>query len=198
MERPEVAKRVDYIKSRLAEDDEPFLSVRSDGRVVLAEGESIDRLSGQQMFESVGRTLDVFDLTAPLDVSELKNKSWESQLATQKPLELSGQQAFVVLTAALNVFEVSAPCDVAEFRSSPKLWGPNLVNPSEMTAISPWIMGGDPCINKTRIPTVGLFTLHHDRGLTEDAIANLYEIEREAVSDALVLERRLHGVKAAA
>jgi uncharacterized protein (DUF433 family) len=105
--------------------------------------------------------------------------------------EWSGQRVFAEVASCLDVFDLRAPLDMAEFRKS-KLWGPNLVKPSDWTAMSPWIMAGDPCIDKTRIPTIGLYALRQERGLDEEGIAALYSIERDAVSDALVLEERLH------
>lgn len=147
MDRVEVSTRVARFKALLAEDQSAFSTIRSDGRTVLTDDALTDEWSGQQVFAHVVSYLDIFDLKAPLDMSE--------------------------------------------FRES-RLWGPNLVKPSDWTAMSPWIMAGDPCIDKTRIPTIGLYALSHERGLDDEGIAALYSIEREAVSDALVLEERLH------
>jgi uncharacterized protein (DUF433 family) len=106
--------------------------------------------------------------------------------------ETSGQQAFAQVVKYLDAFNLNAPLDVNEFRKGSTLWGPNLVRPSARTAMSPWIMGGDPCIEQTRIPTIGVYELSRERGLDEGAIADLYSIEPGAVSDALSLENRLH------
>ncbi|MDQ3913907.1 MAG: DUF433 domain-containing protein [Actinomycetota bacterium] len=106
--------------------------------------------------------------------------------------EWTGQQAFAQVVGYLDVFDLRAPLDVAEFRGKSALWGPNLVKPSEWTAMSPWIMAGDPCIDKTRITTISLYALRHERGLDDQAIAKFYDIEKAAASDALILEERLH------
>jgi uncharacterized protein (DUF433 family) len=103
----------------------------------------------------------------------------------------TGQQVFDEVARYLDVFDLKAPLDVNEFKDS-RLWGPNLVKPSKWTSMSPWIMGGDPCIDKTRIPTIGLYALRRERGLTNGAIADFYGVDEMVVSDALVLEERLH------
>lgn len=106
--------------------------------------------------------------------------------------DLTGQQAFAQVACYLDVFDLRAPVDVEEFRGKSALWGPNLVKPSQWTAMSPWIMAGDPCIDKTRITTISLYTLRHERGLDDGAIAKFYDVEESAASDALSLEERLH------
>ena len=148
MDRPEVSRRVSIIKKRLELESDAFLFVRSDGMTLLEGDQLIDELSGQQVFSEVVGHLDVFDLTAPVDV--------------------------------------------AEFRSHSRLWGPNLVKPSDRTAMSPWVMGGDPCIDQTRIPSLGVFVLNRQRGLDVEGIARLYRLEPAAIEDALLLENRLH------
>ena len=75
-----------------------------------------------------------------------------------------------------------------------RLWGPDLVTPSERTYISPWVLGGDPCIDHTRIPTASVFSLRVDRGLESGDVVELYPDLSEAdVEDAFSLERQLRG-----
>lgn len=106
--------------------------------------------------------------------------------------DLSGQQVLAGMTFFLDAFDLSAPVDSKEFKHVTRLWGPNLVKPSARTSISPWIMGGDPCLAATRIPTVGIYSLAKSRGLGADRIAGLYEVDQEAIEDAIGLEERLH------
>jgi uncharacterized protein (DUF433 family) len=76
------------------------------------------------------------------------------------------------------------------------LWAPDLVKPSRLTAISPWVLAGDPCIQRTRIPTSAIFALREERGLDAISIKRLYpDLTVEAVQDAEQLERRLRGIE---
>lgn len=87
---------------------------------------------------------------------------------------------------------------VEEFGSE-RLWGPDLVTPTAHTYISPWVLGGDPCIDDTRIPTAAVFKLREERGLGIADVIELYPDLTEAdVEEAHELERRLHGLEAAA
>jgi uncharacterized protein (DUF433 family) len=87
---------------------------------------------------------------------------------------------------------------VEEFGRS-RLWGPDLVAPSDHTYISPWVLGGDPCIDQTRIPTAAVFTLREERGLdVRDVIALYPDLSEAEVEEAHHLERRLRGLEEAA
>ena len=73
-----------------------------------------------------------------------------------------------------------------------RLWRPDLLAPSTLTAISPWVMGGEPVVRATRIPTASLHALRHERGLDTGRIVALYpELDVEQVDDAIALEDRL-------
>ncbi len=62
----------------------------------------------------------------------------------------------------------------------------------ERTTISPWVMGGEPCVRSTRIPTAGLHALRHERGLETERIIALYPgLDAAHVEDAINLEERL-------
>jgi uncharacterized protein (DUF433 family) len=101
---------------------------------------------------------------------------------------------FTDLLGLVSTFDLLEP--VEELRSSgrDRVWAPDLVNPSVHTYISPWVLAGDPCISQTRIPSAAVFALRSERGLTTEAIANLYPgLTVDAASDAFVLEQRLRG-----
>lgn len=102
---------------------------------------------------------------------------------------LSGQQILDGMAGFLNVFNLMEP--IAELGRK-RLWGPDLLAPSQLTMISPWVMGGEPVVRATRIPTAALHALRHDRGLDTSRIVALYpELGAEQVDDAIALEDRL-------
>lgn len=97
------------------------------------------------------------------------------------------------LTALLSVFDLLDP--VEDLGTRP-LWGPDLVTPSAHTYISPWVLGGDPCVENTRIPTATILALHEERGLSTAQIVELYPgLELDAAEDAYKLEMRLRGIE---
>ncbi len=104
----------------------------------------------------------------------------------------TGQQAFDGVLGVLDVFELTAP--TTDLGDRP-VWAPSLVRPSAHTYISPWVAGGEPCLNGTKVPTLAVHGLVEHRGLTVTDIARLYDIlTPEAISDGLALEARLRGV----
>lgn len=85
--------------------------------------------------------------------------------------------------------------DAVEEFGRDRLWGPDLVAPTDLTYISPWVLGGDPCVDGTRIQTASVFTLRTERGLSTDDVLSLYpDLDRDRVDDAYGLERRLRGI----
>lgn len=97
------------------------------------------------------------------------------------------------LAGLLSVFDLLNP--VEELGEQP-LWGPDLVRPSSHTYISPWVLGGDPCVENTRIPTATILALHEERGLNTAQIVELYPgLKSAAVEDAYELEKRLRGIE---
>lgn len=103
----------------------------------------------------------------------------------------TGQQAFDGLVEVLDVFELTEPIEGV---SHGELWGPSLVRPSEHTYISPWVLGGEPCVADSRVPSATLHALHVDRGLDAERIQDLYEfLPLDAIEDALDLEARLRA-----
>ena len=95
----------------------------------------------------------------------------------------------------LATFDLHEP--IKELRSSHDrpVWAPNLVTPSEHSFISPWVMAGDPCVERTRIPTAAIYALRSERALPVGAIVELYPgLTAQAAQDAIRLEGRLRGV----
>jgi uncharacterized protein (DUF433 family) len=92
----------------------------------------------------------------------------------------------------LDEFELVVPAEAEELGSK-RLWGPNLMTPAPRVRIDPWVMGGDPCVLDTRIPTSTLHALQVDRGLSPAAIVALYpgSIDESDVRIAGQLERAL-------
>ena len=92
----------------------------------------------------------------------------------------------------LQSFDLTAA--VEDFGRQSKLWGPDLVTPSPRTRISPWVLGGDPCIDRTRIPSASIYSLRTERGLETAEIVRLYPgLDNAAADDAYELESRLRG-----
>lgn len=92
----------------------------------------------------------------------------------------------------LQSFDLTAA--VEDFGRHAKLWGPDLVTPSAHTFISPWVLGGDPCVERTRIPSASIYALRTERGLDSAEIVKLYPgLEEPAAEDAYELESRLRG-----
>lgn len=99
-------------------------------------------------------------------------------------------QAMNEVVGFIGVFDLLAPLD--EVGHVKQLWGPHLIRPSRWTYISPLIMGGQPCVRDSRIPTSALFALHHERGLQPLDIAGLYgNLQEVAVVDSIHLEERI-------
>jgi uncharacterized protein (DUF433 family) len=102
----------------------------------------------------------------------------------------TGVAFFDTLAGFADTFDLLEPVERAGQRTH---WGPNLVRPSVHTAMSPWIVGGEPCVRDTRLPTASLYALHLERRLDAAAIARLYPgVTKSEVTDAIALEERLH------
>jgi uncharacterized protein (DUF433 family) len=101
---------------------------------------------------------------------------------------------FDTLLDLVSKFDLLEPVNELGGGDTGRLWAPHLVSPSPHTFISPWVMAGDPCVARTRIPTASIHALREDRGLTGAEIVDLYPgLTVEAADDAYVLERRLRG-----
>lgn len=96
----------------------------------------------------------------------------------------------------LRPFDMHAPIEELRVSRDRAIWAPDLVTPSEHSVISPWVLAGDPCVARTRIPTSALFALSTERQLPVDAIVDLYPgLTPESAVDAIELERRLRGIE---
>jgi uncharacterized protein (DUF433 family) len=97
-----------------------------------------------------------------------------------------------VFPEVMDVLDEHDLLDPIPDESSGPLWLPNLRRPSERTAVSPWVMAGEPCVQDTRVPTVSLWALKTERALRPADIVRLYpSLTTEDVEDATELERRL-------
>jgi len=109
---------------------------------------------------------------------------------------LSGQVPFEKMAEYVAKFDLLAPVGIHELRRR-RMWGPSLVRPTRQTAISPWVMSGEPCLSGSRIPTSNLFALSANRGLRPDEIAKLYPDSKPgAIVEAIELETRLRQAAA--
>lgn len=107
---------------------------------------------------------------------------------------LTGQETIQQLLTLTEHFDLLAPLD-----GDVRIVGPDLVYPSDYTYISPWVMGGEPCVNETRIPTATVLALVELRGLPIDGVLALYpSLTRAGAEDAVALERRLSGIEVGA
>lgn len=107
----------------------------------------------------------------------------------------SGQQAMADVLALTQEFDLLEP---VEGVSSRPMWGPDLLEPSAHTYISPQVMGGEPCVDSSRVPSSSVFTLVEDRGLDADNVVELYpQLSHEGVEDAVALEARMRTRRAA-
>lgn len=111
---------------------------------------------------------------------------------------ITGDGFLPIVFDYLDAFNLEDPSNIPEVGRGP-IRGPNLVRPSEYTSISPWVMSGEPCVRRSRIPTASLFALQRERGLTSSDIVQLYShVTIEAVDDAIELEERLRNMSVAA
>lgn len=109
---------------------------------------------------------------------------------------LTGEAVLDDLAALTERFDLLEPIEGV---STGSLWGPNLIKPSEHTFISPWVLGGEPCVHGTRVPTASVLALVQLRGMSTDQILVLYpQLTPEGVDEAVWLERRMREPRAAA
>jgi uncharacterized protein (DUF433 family) len=148
------------------------------------------RSKGMDRSKASSRVATVKQLLASTDVNPAVHSDGRIVLIGEERSDrFTGQQAFDGVVELLDVFHLAEPIEGV---SNAELWGPSLVHPSEHTFISPWVLRGEPCVKDSRIPTAALFALNIERGLDSGAVAALYPgLSREAVEDALRLERRL-------
>lgn len=105
-------------------------------------------------------------------------------------IDLDNQGVLKQLARMLPEFTLDASA-IRELGSR-KLWGPDLLRPSGQTRIHPDVLGGEPFVNRTRIPTAAIYALAR-RGLRDDRIAELYEVNPAVVRDVRWLEDSLQA-----
>lgn len=109
---------------------------------------------------------------------------------------LTGEQVLGDLAELTGHFDLLAP--IADVDTE-HLWGPNLVKPTDLTFISPSVLGGEPCIEGTRIPTAAVHALVKHRGMSSAQVVRLYpQLTEEGVDEAVGLEHKMRERKAAA
>lgn len=86
---------------------------------------------------------------ASQQVTEVRSDGSIVLLGEETVDRLTGQQVLSGMAQFLAVFDLLAP--IAELGRK-RLWGPDLLTPSTLTVISPWVMGGEPVVRSTRIP----------------------------------------------
>lgn len=129
--------------------------------------------------------------TARVDPAEVRSDGSVLLLGREAVDRLSGQQVFDGVLDLLDVFELTEPI---EGLTSGELRGPSLVRPSAHTFISPWVLAGEPCVEGSRVASSTLHALSVERGLSVEAISELYPTLRpEAIEDAIVLEAGLRA-----
>lgn len=92
----------------------------------------------------------------------------------------------------MRSFDMLEPIKELRRKDSSRVWAPDLVRPSPRTRIVPWVLAGEPCIERSRVPTSAVFALSSERGLDIAAIVDLYpSVSKESVADSIALEGRL-------
>ena len=95
---------------------------------------------------------------------------------------------------AVTLMEQHDLMDPIKGESGGPIWQPNLRRPSDRTVVLPWVMGGEPCVKRTRVPTASIWALREHRALRPADIVRLYPgLTTEDVEDATELERRLRA-----
>lgn len=137
-----------------------------------------------------------FARMSDLDEFERIRSDGKSVLVGDSPVDdLTGAQVLSEgFLAFLADFRLVVPSEVAELGSR-RLWGPDLLVPIERVAIDPWVMGGDPCVHGTRIPTSTIYALMTQRELRPEAIATLYRqsLKEPDIEAAAQLEKALRA-----
>jgi uncharacterized protein (DUF433 family)/DNA-binding transcriptional MerR regulator len=107
----------------------------------------------------------------------------------------TGQRALPDVLGLVQEFDLLEPIEGVSKRA---MWGPDLLQPSPHTYISPQVMGGEPCVDASRVPTASVMALVEQRGLSSDNVVRLYpQLTAEGVADAVDLEQRMRNRQAA-
>jgi uncharacterized protein (DUF433 family) len=127
--------------------------------------------------------------TEVIDTTVVRSEGQGLIIAGEEIDRMTGEGVFAEVNDVVDEHDLLDP--IPDVSTGP-LWLPNLRRPSERTAVSPWVMAGEPCVRDTRVPTVGLWALQTQRALRPADIVRLYpSLTTEDVEDATALERRL-------
>lgn len=103
---------------------------------------------------------------------------------------------FADFSQLMRSFDLHEPIKELRRKNADSVWAPDLVQPSRCTHIVPWVLAGDPCIVRSRIPTAAMFALFDERSLDVESIVELYPgVTAESVEDSIRLEARLRQRK---
>ena len=127
--------------------------------------------------------------TESIDTTVIRSEGQGLVIEGEQADRLTGAGVFAVVNEVVDEHDLLDP--IPDLSEGP-LWLPNLRRPSVRTAVSPWIMAGEPVVQETRVPTVSLWALQTERALETADIVRLYPgLTTEDVEDATKLERRL-------
>lgn len=156
------------------------------------------RSHGMERTEAAKHAAEAKRLMALRDPSVIRTRSDGRELFRgDRTVSEAGQQALPSVLEYVAEFRLDeAAVALAELGKGDR-WGPDLLTPTPRSRISPWVMGGEPCVRDTRIPTSTVFALSTIRRLDSEQIIALYPgLEVADVHDAIDLEARLRGVEA--
>lgn len=140
------------------------------------------RAHGMERGVASQRVSLVRELAASDKVDEVRLTHRGLLLPGEQHDRLTGEAVLADLAELTERFDLLEPIEGV---SRGALWGPNLVQPTEHTFMSPWVLGGEPCIGGTRIPTASVLALVERRGMSTGQVIVLYpQLTSEGV-DAL-------------
>lgn len=129
------------------------------------------------------------------DFTHLRSQGQSMVVGDESIDRVSGELLIPQVVKFLSVFDLFATLHAAGRR---RVWGPDLLRPTTRVRIFPWVMAGEPCIERTRVPTSTLYAIHDERGLSPTRIAELYpRLSADDVVEAIDLESRLRQRRAA-
>lgn len=108
---------------------------------------------------------------------------------------LTGQGAFEQVLALTQRFDLLEPIEGVNRRPT---WGPDLVEPSDHTYISPQVMGGEPAWTTPASPAQPFSRSSTSAAWTRRESSGYPQLTREAVEDAVDLEWRMRRLLTAA
>jgi uncharacterized protein (DUF433 family)/DNA-binding transcriptional MerR regulator len=154
------------------------------------------RAHGMERGVASQRVSLVRELAASDKVDEVRLTHRGLLLPGEQHDRLTGEAVLADLAELTERFDLLEPIEGV---SRGALWGPNLVQPTEHTFMSPWVLGGEPCIGGTRIPTASVLALVERRGMSTGQVIVLYpQLTSEGVDEAVWLERKMRERQAAA